>query len=116
MSKFNKQFSDAPWSNTDVSMATGNKVIINAKEHMICEILPVKYPDINATTLLRVQYLEEEAANEQLIRMSPNMFNTLESVLEELKAIKEGKLTVFEWDLPGTIKNITTLLERATDS
>lgn len=115
MSKFDKKFTKDPWSKLDTSMASGNRVILNPDNKSICEVLPVRYPDSMEPDVVKQELIIEEYANEQLIRMSPLMFEELESALEDLENIKSGKLTVFQWDIQARINSITNLLRRATD-
>lgn len=115
MIKLDKRFSGDPWSGSDKSLASGNKVITNLNNRMICEILPVSFIDSNSPKELGELLIQEEAANEQLIRMSPNLFNELESILEELTSLQAGKLTVMSWDINERIRKISNLLQRTVD-
>lgn len=115
MIKLDKRFSSDPWSGSDKSLASGNKVITNLNNRMICEVLPVSFIDSNSPKELGELLVQEEAANEQLIRMSPNLFNELESILEELTSLQAGKLTVMSWDINERIRKISNLLQRTVD-
>lgn len=106
-------FSKIAWSRTQTDKNTGNRQILTLHGTVICELPePIRTDEAEAIYTERVI---EQRANELLIRHSVALFERLEHLEQQLKDLKTGKLSIFNFDVNKEHQETLKVLLRASN-
>lgn len=101
--------SDAPWSGKETN-ELGHEIVLSAKGTPVCEIL---FSDsLGAEPNIR----REARANAQLIRQAPAMYEALMTLESELKSLKKGTLSIWDFSIDKHLKELRTISERVEEA
>lgn len=103
MRKF--KHTEDPWFGIDNASETGNKIIKNVNNVVICEILsPYKTDNSNINT--------EELANLRLIQYSPLILEKLCEIEELIENVISKKLSILDINVKEQLSSISSLLNK----
>ena len=98
----------SPWSGTRET-ELGTTIVLSSTGIPICEVL---FTDgLGSDNKIR----EESKANELLIRQAPSMKKELELVVANLKNLRTGKLSIFDFPIAEHIKDIENVLSKTEE-